>query len=123
MSNQKNAIFYQGNFKKDGSKNRGWFVGTFMSGLQKTELMEIKFYRSDAMKNHPAKISQTLELTMVIKGYQKGFILDREIEIKAGEYVIIPPGVKNNLILECSDDLEALTVKVPSDPTAKSIVQ
>ena len=123
MSNQGTANFYQGNFKKDGLKNRGWFVGTFMEGLQKTKLVEIKYYGAEAQGNHLTKKSKTLELTFVVKGYQRGTVLDHEVEIRAGEYIIISPQVKNNLIVDCSDDLEAFTIKAPSDPSAKSIVK
>ena len=60
--------------------------------------------------------------TFILKGKTKCLIGDDEIELKQGDYIVIQPGVPNNTVAEILEDVSGLTIKVPSDPTAKKIV-
>lgn len=113
--------FYTGKYVSDCTDHRGWFIGTFMDGVRKTDAVEVKYFEGE-IDNHSTKISKTFECTMVIAGEMSGEINGEPITLSAGSYVVIPPGVPNNLTIKSSEDLKGFTIKAPSDPGAKKIV-
>lgn len=123
-----NKSYYAGKFRDDGlnGPNRGWIVGSFMKDLpRKNDAVEIKYWEFKAGKdtNHPAKISSIIECTFILKGKIRGVIDGDEIILEAGDYVVIEPGTPNNVPAEALEDVAGITVKAPSDPTAKTIIE
>lgn len=121
------TTFYKGSYIKDGVEGpyRGWLVGTFVdNGPRKTDVVEVKYweYAAGVDTNHPTKTSSTLETTFILKGTVKAIIDNEEMILRAGDYVVIPPGLINNAVVETIEDAAGLTVKAPSDPSAKKIV-
>lgn len=118
--------FYIGDFKKDSQEgqNRNWILGTFMDdAARKTEAVEIKYWEFPVGDTtHPTKISTTIECTIILEGKIEGIIDDAEIELSQGQYVVIPPHTKNNLMLRVIKLAKGFTIKAPSDPKAKKII-
>lgn len=103
---------------------RGWIVGNFdrFKDGRKTEKVEIKhwYFKINEKASHPEKIQKkAIEITFVIKGQVQGTVDSNEIVLSKGEFVVIPPGVKNNLVKKVIKDCEGFTVKAPSDPADK----
>ena len=67
---------------------------------------------------------ESTEVTLILKGKVRGFIeeeingslVESRIELEAGEYVVIPYGVRNNLIQEVVRPAVGITIKAPNDP-------
>ena len=119
--------YYVGSFKKDANEgnHRGWIVGTFMEELpRKTEALEIRYwdFKVGEDTKHPTKMSGTIECTFILKGKTRAFIGSEEVILKEGDYVVIEPGTPNNLIVEILEDTIGLTIKAPSDPSAKTVL-
>jgi quercetin dioxygenase-like cupin family protein len=123
-----NGAYYVGSYKNDAlhGPNNGWIAGSFIAEPpRKNDAVEIKYweFKAGSVTGHPVKVSSIIEVTLVIKGKVRSMIDGQELILKAGDYVIIKPGVENNLQVEILDDTEALTVKAPSDPKAKKVVR
>ena len=119
--------YYLGGFRKDGldGPNRGWIVGTFIeSEPRKNEEVEIKYWEFKAGEEvgHGTKVSAIIECTFILKGRTRCLVGDDEIELKQGDYIVIKPGTPNNTVVEIIEDAVGLTIKAPSDPTAKKLV-
>lgn len=118
--------FYIGNFSSDAKKSghHDWFVGTFMEpGPRQTDAVEIKYWEFPVGESaHETKVSNTFETTFILAGEVRGEIDGRPINLKKGEYVVIQPGVSNNLVQEVVEFAKGLTVKAPSDPKAKKVL-
>lgn len=120
--------FYVGDYKRDGlnGANNGWIVGTFVdSEPRKNEAVEIKYWEysaGDTAKQY-LKTSAIIECTFILKGSTKCLVDDQEIILNAGDYVVIKPGTPNNTVAEILEDVIGLTIKAPSDPSAKKIVK
>ena len=119
--------FYVGDYKSDGlnGPNSGWIVGTFIdSEPRKNEALEIKYWEyaaGDVVKQY-LKTSSIIECTFILKGSTRCLIDDQEIILKGGDYIVIQPGTPNNTVAEIIEDVVGLTIKAPSDPSAKKIV-
>jgi quercetin dioxygenase-like cupin family protein len=119
--------YYLGDFREDGldGPNRGWIVGTFIeSEPRKNEEVEIKYWEFKAGEEvgHGTKVSAIIECTFILKGRTRCLVGDDEIELKQGDYIVIKPGTPNNTVVEIIEDVVGLTIKAPSDPTAKKLV-
>lgn len=119
--------YYVGDFREDGlnGPNRGWIVGTFIEKEpRKNEEVEIKYWEFKAGEEagHGTKVSAIIECTFILKGRTKCLIGDDEIELKHGDYIVIQPDTPNNTVSEILEDAAGLTIKAPSDPTAKKLV-
>ena len=121
------ACFYRGNFREDAAySERGWFVGAFrkLERPRRTELVEIKYWDyKKGEPNHDSKTSCTIECTLILKGRMRGMVGDGDIELSAGEYVMIAPGTPNALPREVLEDVEGLTIKAPSITVAKHLLK
>lgn len=106
-------------------KNKGWFIGAFMEHpANKNNDVEIKYWElPKGSSDHPKKVSKTFECTVIIKGKTKAVIDDEEILLQAGDYVAIPPNTPNNVVLDIIEDCTGLTIKAPSNPDAKKVIE
>lgn len=118
--------YYVGNLKNDSlnGNHHGWFVGTFMEHTpQKTTKVEIKYWEFKKGKTtHPTKVSSTLEVTIILTGQIKAIIDNKRMVLKEGQYAVITPGTMNNLAYEIIQKSSGLTIKAPSDPSAKKVI-
>jgi len=118
--------YYIGDIKKDAiDHGDGWVVGTFMpEGLvQKTSAMEIKYWHFEVGKTkHLTKTSATIECTIILEGESEGLFGDQIITLKKGQYFVIKPGTINNFPINVVKPTTGITIKAPSDVTAKKIV-
>lgn len=113
--------YYKGSFYKDHDREyalrRGWLVGEFMTGVRKTDKVEIKFWRfkTSDNPNHPRKYQKTaIECFFIIKGKLEAEVAGDKVILSAGDYMVIPPEVPSNAILKILEDVEAFTIKAPS---------
>jgi len=120
--------YYKGNFnndyKKEFSKKRGWLVGRFQDGYRKTEKVAIKFwkFKKGEGEEHTCKYEErATECTFIFKGEVKGIIDGKNVLLKTGDYVVIPPKIKSNMIMEVIKPTEGLTIKAPSLPVEDSV--
>ena len=118
--------YYIGDFKKDSKENnhRGWLVGKFMeTEPQKVGEVEIKYWEYGVgPTDHGTKIPKTFECTFILQGESLALIGNEETVLVAGQYVVIPPGTPNNLVKFINQRIFGLTVKAPSDPSAKQVI-
>lgn len=117
--------YHIGNYKDDALKHRGWFIGTFIEeGAAKTDDVELKYWEFPVgSTTHETKVSSTYECTIFITGRSKGTIDGQEFEFKAGDYIAIQPGTPSNPVMEILEPTIGLTIKAPSDPSAKQVIQ
>lgn len=123
--------FIAGSLSDDAAQlaRNGWTVGSFFEkGSEEsdryTESLEVKYWEfaSGEGKSHSAKLSATTEWTYIISGELHSEVGDKRVVLGAGDYILIHPGVPNNLVAEVVRDTKAITVKAPSDPAAKKII-
>lgn len=116
--------YHIGNYKEDAPKHRGWFIGTFIEeGAAKTTDVEIKYWEYPVGPTpHPTKVSATYECTILLAGRAKAVVDDHEFEFSAGQYIAIQPSTPSNPIIEILEPVIGLTIKAPSDPSAKQII-
>jgi uncharacterized cupin superfamily protein len=121
-----NEKYYVGSYRDDGlnEPNRGWIVGKFKDTLpRKNNDVEIKYWEYDVgATDHPTKESNIIECTFILTGKTHAVIDGTDIILNAGDYVVIHPGTKNNTVVEILEPTTGLTVKSPSDPSAKRVV-
>lgn len=110
----------------DGLGRRGWIVGAFFDehDVRHCLDLEVKYgqFRRGEDPNHPAKVSSTTEFTLILSGAVRAQVGGREVILSQGDYVLIHPEIPNNVVLEVLQDATVLTVKAPSDPTAKRVL-
>jgi len=104
-----------------------WVFGHFREkeSLANTEVIkdsfEFKYWtlpRGDR-SHEPKKQKEATEYTYIIKGEVKGWVkIDSEkkdeIRLRTGDYIIIKPGICNNLVEEVIEDVQGITIKVPT---------
>lgn len=122
-----NNSYYIGDYREDAlnGPNRGWIVGTFIENLpRKNNEVEIMYweFKAGEVTNHPMKVSSIIECTLILKGKTKCLIDGEERILKAGDYIVIKPGVPNNNVFEILEDVAGITIKAPSDPSAKKVI-
>jgi hypothetical protein len=117
--------YYKGTFRDDARQgvNRGWIVGSFMAdGPRRTEKVEIKYWEYPVgPTRHERKVSGIIEATFILKGRTLAEIGESQLVLEAGDYVVICPNTPNNTVLEILEDAAGLTVKAPSDTSAKRV--
>ena len=113
-----------GDYKQDAPNHRGWFIGTFIeSGAAKTDDVEIKYWEFPiGATTHDTKTSAIFECTIILSGRCRGVVDGQDIELKAGDYIAIPPDTPNNLVVEIIEPTSGFTIKAPSDPSAKKVI-
>jgi hypothetical protein len=124
--NQNVEEYYVGDFRYDAQTNgqRGWLVGKFMDQKpQKVDEVEIKYWEFDpGPTGRGTKSSQTFECTFILDGETIALIGGRETRLAEGQYIVISPGTPNNLVKYVVRRVRGLTVKAPSDPDAKQVI-
>lgn len=113
-----------GNYAQDAPAHRGWFVGTFIEeGAAHTDDVEIKYWEFPVgPTNHGMKVSAIFECTLILAGKTRAVIDGEERVLTAGDYVAIQPGTPNNTVAEILERATGITIKAPSDPSAKRVV-
>jgi quercetin dioxygenase-like cupin family protein len=98
-----------------------WIVGHFMpEGPRKTDTAEIKYWQFEpGPTGHPTKMSTVFECTLILEGRVNGQVDGQPVDLAAGEYVVIPPGVVSNLPQIVYEKSAGLTIKAPSIPGSK----
>lgn len=120
--------FVTGSLAPDAAamERRGWLVGAFIDPVDMRHCtdLEVKYihFLRGQNPNHPAKMSSTTEFTLILSGTVRAVIGSEEMVLSQGDYVLIHPGTANNTVLEVLDDAALLTVKAPSDPSAKHVL-
>lgn len=119
--------YYIGDFRDDAlnGPNRGWILGTFKQDEpRKNDAVEVKYWERKAGEapNHPTKVSATIECTLILKGKTRCMVDGQETTLKAGDYIVIQPGTPNNTVVEVLEDAAGITIKAPSDPAAKKVI-
>ena len=119
--------YYIGNMRDDAKNggHRGWVVGKFLEEgkVAKTDDVEILYWEFPPGKiDHPTKVSTIIEITIILKGKIAGNIEEKPIIISQGEYIVIKPGTVNNIAQNALEDVVGITIKAPSDPSAKKVV-
>jgi quercetin dioxygenase-like cupin family protein len=114
-------VFYKGNLLKDAEaeheKHRGWVVGRFMSGARKTNHIEIKYWnlKKGGSFTHPrSKQKEAVHCVIVLKGRLRGEVDGEEVILDKYDYLVIPPKIYSNVILDIFEDVEGITIKAPS---------
>lgn len=113
-----------GNFLEEGKDRGGWFVGDYIpEGLAKTELVEV------AVKEiHPGDLTpahhheQATELCLIISGVfvvRVGKEKVREVRLKAGEYMIVPPHVVSAWEMVDNKPAQIVVIRFPGAPHDK----
>jgi quercetin dioxygenase-like cupin family protein len=125
--NTTDKTFYVGNLRDDAvhGKNHGWVVGTFLQDLpRQTDHMEVKYWEyPKGVPGHDTKTSvDVTEWVYILKGKSRALLGDQEIIVQAGDYVLIHPGTISNVLLEVLEDIQGVTVKSPSMPSAKQVI-
>ena len=129
--------YYKGNYEIEANvatenprKDKFWIVGHFMPAkdARTTPDLGIKYwtFKKGEEHEHPDKLElRSTEVTLILKGKVRGFIEEKvgsslvrsRVELKAGQYVVIPYGVRNNLIQKVvKGPAVGITIKAPNDP-------
>ena len=121
-----NEDYYVGSYRDDGlnDPNHGWIVGRFKDAIpRKNDNVEIKYWEYGVgMTDHPLKESSIIECTFILSGKTRASIDGQEIILNTGDYIVIKPGIKNNTVVEILEPTTGLTIKAPSDPSAKKVL-
>ena len=91
---------------------------------RKNDDVEIKYWEyseGETAKSY-LKTSTTIECTFILKGSTVCLVDGKEIILAAGDYIVIQPGTPNNTVSKILADTIGLTIKSPSDPSAKKIL-
>ena len=117
-----NGKVYFGNFKEESKRHGGWFIGHFLDETScKRNDIEIKYWEfPHGIANHEKKFQKSAsEITLILRGKIEGIIDGERVKLQAGEYVFIPPGVKNGFPDIVLEYVEGITIKFPSIPNDK----
>jgi len=120
--------YYVGNFSTDArvGGHRRWFVGDMMEAgdPRRTDLVEVKYwdFPTAGPTGHDRKALTVFECTLMLKGRMRADLNGEILELRAGDYVVIPPGVPNNTVVEILEPAEGITIKAPSDLTNKTVL-
>jgi quercetin dioxygenase-like cupin family protein len=116
-------MYSKGNVFSENERH-GWIYGHFMpEGLSRDSRVEIKVVQLDKSFSSPphyAKIGTKLDI--IWEGDAIWIVDDKEIEMHAGDYVIIPPKVTVGVKKVLSDKIIVQTIKIPSIPDDKITV-
>jgi len=118
--------FYIGLVDEDGvdGPNRGWLVGSFIeNATRQSDDVEIKYWKFPIGETtHDTKASSVIEVTFILSGMVRGEINGRSVKLTAGEYMVIPAGVKNNVPMMIHEAASGITIKAPSDNSQKTVI-
>lgn len=116
----RDKLFHKGNYEEDAKTfDQGeWILGHFMKHLpHRTEALEIKCWNftEQGETTHPSKMCRVLECTFILEGEVQGFVDCCQVTLKQGDYVVIRPGIPNNLTQRITKEpAKGITIKAPS---------
>lgn len=99
----------------------GWFYGHFMpEGLAKDERVEIKVNTlQKGYSDSPHYLKVATKLDIIWEGKAIWSIDGEDIQLKTGDYLIIPPMTKVRVKEVLSEKVIVQTIKIPSIPNDK----
>lgn len=108
------------------SDRQGWIIGHFMpkSSMAHTHELEVRVWDYPPNFNYGVKAFHGEELIIVYVGHLRITLGEKRSttvhEVPAGEYIIVPPGVKKNVLpLQYS---AGVTVRWPSLPGSNKVI-
>ena len=108
-------MYKKGNAFEEQSR-KGWIYGNFMpSGLSKDDRVEIKIAKLDKAFTSELHYNKTsTKLDIIWSGSAIWEVDGQELEMEAGDYVIIPPMTTVGVKKVISDELVVQTLRFPS---------
>jgi quercetin dioxygenase-like cupin family protein len=105
-------------------EKNGWIYGHFMpEGLAKDKRIEIKVAKLDnSFTSDPHYNKTATKIDIVWSGNAIWEVEGKEIEMKAGDYLVLPPGTTVCIKKVLSPELIVQTIKFPSIPHDKVMV-
>lgn len=104
----------------------GWLLGSFFPEVgidsdRHVGMIEVKYWEfaPGDESGHSMKTSSTVEWSLILSGSTHARLGEDRVLLNAGDYVLIRPGTPNNLVDRVIHPVRAVTVKAPSDPSAK----
>lgn len=92
-------------------------------GIRKTDKVEIKYKEFNKGKTkHPPKKQDNIEINLILEGKIRGTIDTKLTTLKAGQYIVVSPNASNNIIEEVIEPTKIFTIKAPSNPSAKHLI-
>jgi glyoxylate utilization-related uncharacterized protein len=71
-------------------------------------------FKKDVPKIHSSKSQKnSIEYNFIIEGKIQGMIMDNEVVLEAGDFVVIKPGFEINLQGKVLEDTKGITIKIP----------
>lgn len=109
---------------KKGKKKERWLFGRLTqykkSDPEYTKNFELKYWaftKTKGKSSHPSKHQKrSTEFNFIIKGHVKGYVGKKRVELRTGDYIVIRPGVKSNIVETVLSNTIGLTIKAPSIP-------
>ena len=108
-------MYKKGNAFQEQTR-RGWIYGDFMpEGLSKDARAEIKIVKLDKSFTAGPHYNKTgTKLDIIWSGHAIWEVEGQEVELKAGDYLIIPPKTTTAVKKVLSDEVIVQTLKFPS---------
>jgi quercetin dioxygenase-like cupin family protein len=110
-------MYKKGNILGEQKERNGWIYGNFMPNgdLAKDERIEIKVVDlNNTFTSKPHYNKTSTKIDMVWEGEAIWQIEGEDIEMKRGDYLIIPPETSTCIKKVISDKLVVQTIKFPS---------
>jgi quercetin dioxygenase-like cupin family protein len=118
-------MYKKGNVFQEQDKN-GWIYGNFMpdGDLAKDSRAEIKIATLDnTFTSKPHFNKTTTKIDIIWQGKAIWQVNGEDIEMNTGDYLIIPPKTTVCIKKVISDELTVQTIRFPSIPDDKVMVQ
>ena len=106
-------------------KRNGWIYGNFMpeGDLARDDRAEIKIVRlSSSFTSKPHYNRASTKIDIIWSGKAMWEVEGKDVEMNAGDYLIIPPKTTVCIKKVISDELVVQTVRLPSTPEDKVMV-
>ena len=116
-------MYKKGNAFEEQERN-GWIYGNFMpEGLAKDDRAEIKIAKLDnTFTSEPHYNKSSTKLDIIWSGKAIWEVEGKEVEMKTGDYLIVPPKTTVCIKKVISDELVVQTIRFPSVPDDKVMV-
>src|SRR3990167_7639968 len=114
--------FYKGSIFSEQERD-GWIYGSFMpDGFHKDDRAEIKVKTlKKCFTGSPHYQKTATKLDIIWKGEAVWEVNAEDIELHAGDYLVIPPKVTTTVKKIITDEVVVQTIKIPSVPNDKVI--
>lgn len=108
-----------------GQERDGWIYGNFMpkGDISKDERAEIKVAKLDSsFTSDPHYNKTSTKIDIIWQGSAIWQVDGKEVEMNAGDYLIIPPKTVVNIKKVISDELIVQTIRFPSSTDDKVMI-